>query len=154
MTRSAARSLFAAGTFAIALGTVAPAIAQGVSPMPQPMPEGAPMTAEEFDAYTLGRTLSYAFNGTSYGIEEYLPNRRVRWAFSEDVCQEGVWYQRDQNICFLYEDSTMDEQCWRFYETEGGLRAVFQGPDGPSTELYEVQQSDGPLSCMGPGVGV
>ena len=113
-----------------------------------------PMDGAAFDAYTLGRTLSYSMQGTPYGIEEYLPNRRVRWAFVGQECQTGVWYERNGNICFLYDNAPADEQCWQFFASEGGLRAIFQGPDGPSTELYEVQQSDQPLTCAAPGLGV
>lgn len=118
-----------------------------------------PATAQEalnagaFEAYTQGRTLSYAFDGVPYGIEEYLPNRRVRWAYVGQECQDGVWYERNGNICFLYDNAPTDEQCWRFTLTENGLRGVFQGPDGPSTELYEVQDSAMPLNCAGPSVG-
>lgn len=113
-----------------------------------------PMDAAAFDAYTQGRTLSYSMQGQPFGIEEYLPGRRVRWAFVGQECQTGVWYERNTNICFLYDNAPTDEQCWQFTESEGALRGVFQGPDGPSTELYEVQQSDQPLTCAGPGVGV
>lgn len=113
-----------------------------------------PMSAQAFDAYTLGRTLSYNVQGTPYGVEQYMPNRRVRWTFIGDQCQDGTWYERNGNICFLYDNAPNNEQCWTFYRTDNGLRAVFQGPDGPSTELYEVQQNDAPMSCMGPGVGV
>jgi len=113
-----------------------------------------PMTAEEFDAYTRGLTLTYSVEGTPYGVEQYLPNRRVRWTFIGDQCQDGIWYERAGNICFIYDNAPMNEQCWQFFQTEGGLRAVFQGPDGPSTELYEVQQNDAPMACMGPDVGV
>lgn len=112
------------------------------------------MSAEEFDAYTTGRTLTYNSQGAAYGIEQYLPNRRVRWAFVDNECQNGVWYERNGNICFLYEHAPTDEQCWIFQRTETGMTGVFQGPDGPGTELYEVQQSDTPLGCTGPGVGV
>ena len=112
------------------------------------------LDADAFDAYTRGRTLSYNFMGTPYGIEEYLPNRRVRWAFMGQDCQTGVWYERNGNICFLYDNAPTDEQCWTFTLSEDGLRGVFQGPDGPSTELYEVEQSDQPLVCPGPDVGV
>lgn len=123
-------------------------------PAPAQTADQAPMDGAAFDAYTLGRTLSYSMQGTPYGIEEYLPNRRVRWAFVGQECQTGVWYERNGNICFLYDNAPTDEQCWRFFASDGGLRAIFQGPDGPSTELYEVQQSDQPLTCAGPGVGV
>lgn len=120
----------------------------------QKAPQQTPLNAETFDAYTLGRTLSYQVQGEPYGVEQYLPNRRVRWTFIGDQCQDGVWYERNGNICFLYDHAPADEQCWLFYQTDSGLRAVFQGPDGPSTELYEVQQTDAPMACMGPGVGV
>lgn len=115
---------------------------------------GTALSADAFDAYTLGRTLSYHVQGQAYGVEQYLPNRRVRWTFVGDQCQDGVWYERNGNICFLYENAPSNEQCWTFFETETGLRAVFQGPDGASTELYEVEQTDAPMACMGPGVGV
>ncbi|MCW1931960.1 hypothetical protein [Pararhodobacter zhoushanensis] len=132
-----------AGALLLALSV--PALAQEMS---------RPIGAEEFQAYTEGRTLSYNFSGTPYGTEEYLPDRRVRWAFRDQECQDGVWYERNGNICFLYDNDPTDEQCWSFYATSDGLRGVFQGPDGPTTELYEVEQSSAPLSCMGPEVGV
>lgn len=112
------------------------------------------MSAQDFEAYTTGRTLTYNSQGTAYGVEQYLPNRRVRWAFVGNECQDGVWYERNGNICFLYEYAPTDEQCWTFQRTENGMTGVFQGPDGPGTELYEVQQSEAPLGCAGPGVGV
>jgi len=113
-----------------------------------------PMTAAEFDSYTQGLTLSFSIDGTPYGVEQYLPGRRVRWTFIGDQCQDGIWFERNQNICFLYENAPMNEQCWQFFSTGDGLRAVFQGPDGPTTELYEVQQNNAPMACMGPNVGV
>ena len=135
--------------------TALPAVAQVSTPIPAPEAiPGPSLNADAFDHYTLGRTLSYNFEGTPYGIEEYLPNRRVQWAFMGQECQTGIWYERNGNICFIYDNAPSDEQCWRFYGTETGLRGVFQGVDGPGTELYEVQQSDAPLTCMGPGVGV
>ena len=48
-------------------------------------------------------TLTYAENGQVYGIEEYRPNRRVRWAFVGDTCREGYWYDEGRQICFVYE---------------------------------------------------
>ena len=148
------RSLIAAAALGVALPAALPAFAQNQPRVAPSAPEGTPMGAEEFDAYTRGRTLTYAIGGETYGIEEYLPDRRVRWTFVGNECQDGIWYERAGNICFVYDNAPTDEQCWTFYPTANGMRAVFQGPDGPSTELYEVQQSNGPLTCMGPGVGV
>lgn len=139
--------------FAALLSVSLPALAEEPA-TPPAMPSGAPMSAEEFDAYTLGHTLSYAVQGTPYGIEQYLPDRHVRWTFIGDQCQDGIWYEKDGNICFVYDYDPSNEQCWTFYVEGNGLRAVFQGPGGPSTELYEVQQSPAPLGCLGPAVGV
>jgi len=82
------------------------ALLVSLAALPAPAQTDSPsMTAEEFDAYTLGRTLSYSLQGTPYGIEEYLPDRRVRWAFVGQECQTGVWYERNGNICFLYDNA-------------------------------------------------
>lgn len=112
-----------------------------------------PMSAEEFEAYTTGQTLTFSFMGVPYGTEQYLPGRRVIWAFMDDDCQEGVWYEDAGNICFVYDHSPVGPQCWSFWRTEDGLRAIFQG-EGASTELYEVERSSRPLVCEGPDVGV
>lgn len=150
-----ARAPFALAVLALALGATLPAWAEtgNRSPATRAADE-TPLDAEAFDAYTRGRTLSFVHMGQPYGIEEYLPDRRVRWAFIGDECQDGTWYERAGNICFLYDNAPDNEQCWRFYLSGDRLRGVFQGPDGPSTELYEVEQSSTPLACQGPGVGV
>ncbi|MFD0859357.1 hypothetical protein [Roseovarius aquimarinus] len=112
----------------------------------------AAMTAEEFDAYTKGKTFVYGSGGAAYGIEQYLDNRQVRWAFVEGECQEGEWYEQDGMICFVY-DTEPDPQCWTFEKGETGLIARFEN-DPDAVELYEVGQSDTPLQCPGPDVGV
>lgn len=111
------------------------------------------MSAAEFSAYATGKTLTYAENGQPYGSEQYLPNNRVRWAFNEEICMEGVWYedQSTENICFLY-DTGETPECWSFYLEDDKLRAVFNGISG--TELYEAWASEGPLRCVPPGLGV
>ncbi|MEM5475895.1 hypothetical protein [Pacificibacter sp. AS14] len=110
-----------------------------------------PLSGAEFDAYATGKTLTFAENGEPYGAEQYLPNNRVRWAFDEDTCMEGVWYEKEDNICFVYQDGDAP-QCWSFYLEDDKLKAVFNGNSG--TELYEAWTTDGPLACMAPGLGV
>jgi|LauGreDrversion4_2_1035121.scaffolds.fasta_scaffold1003611_2 hypothetical protein len=110
-----------------------------------------PMTAEEFDAYATGKTLSYALGDEIWGTEQYLPGRRVIWAFSQDECQYGTWYPQGDEICFVY-DNDPTPQCWTFWQQGGGLRARFAG-DPAGTELAEVGQSSDPLVCPGPDVG-
>lgn len=111
-----------------------------------------PMTAEEFEAYTAGKTLYFGSQGKAYGAEQYLDNRRVRWSFLDGQCNEGVWYEDQGLICFLYENRT-DPQCWSFVRNGDGLTALFQDEPG-NTELYEATQSDEPMMCLGPDVGV
>lgn len=110
------------------------------------------MSATEFDSYTRGKTFTYGAAGAPYGAEEYLDNRRVRWSFLDGKCQEGIWYEEGGLICFLYEDR-LDPQCWRFEKSGSGITALFENTPG-QTELYEMQQSDEPLMCLGPEVGV
>lgn len=130
------RSLFLTAALCLAL----PAAAQDA------------MTPEEFEAYVTGRTLTYHDEGVAYGIEQYLPDRRVRWAYLGDECWDGYWYGEGDNICFVYEgDAT--PKCWRFTRSGDGISAVFMGAEN-GRELYEVENSNDPLICLGPDVGV
>ncbi|WP_319826397.1 hypothetical protein [Thalassovita sp.] len=124
----------------LALLIAAPAVAE------------SPMTAQEFDAYTRGKTFYYAESGEPYGGEEYLDRRRVRWSFLDGKCKDGTWYEDAGHICFVYEDNPAP-QCWTFYDRPGGLVARFE--NNPSTTiLYETRKTDEPMLCLGPEVGV
>ena len=112
----------------------------------------APMSAEEFDDYTRGKTLFYGFEGQAYGVERYLDNRRVIWSFLDGNCKKGVWYERAGQICFLYEDRS-DPQCWSFSQGPNGLIARFEN-DPEATELYEAEDIGEEMLCYGPEVGV
>lgn len=110
------------------------------------------MSAEEFDAYTQGKTLYYHAGGAVYGAERYLNGRRVVWSFLDGECKDGIWYEQDGQICFAYEDNT-GPQCWTFSRSAGGLVARFMGESGVS-ELYEAQDIGEEMLCLGPKVGV
>ena len=112
----------------------------------------SPMSGAEFDGYTRGKTLFYGFDGQVYGVERYLPNRRVIWSFLDGDCKEGIWYERADQICFLYDDRP-DPQCWVFTRSSGGLIAQFEG-DPTTTELYEATDIGEEMLCLGPEVGV
>ena len=117
-----------------------------------PLAAQSPMTAQEFDEYSRGKTFYYGAAGAPYGIEEYLPGRRVRWSFLDGQCKDGSWYEQNGEICFVYEDRE-DPQCWLFYRGPEGMTASFQGSE-QVTELYEMQKTPEPMQCMGPEVGV
>ncbi len=110
------------------------------------------LSAADFDEYTRGKTLFYGFQGQVYGVEKYLPNRRVIWSFLDGDCKEGVWYELDGQICFIYEDR-LDPQCWVFTRSGTGLIAQFEG-DPAQTELYEAEDIDEEMVCYGPDIGV
>ena len=115
------------------------------------------MSGAEFEAYTAGKTLTYGIGGDAYGVEQYLPGRRVMWSFVGDECRAGTWYENatsaETQICFVYEYLPNDAQCWSFYATGTGLSARFVS-DSSTTELTEVQQSPIGLNCPGPDLGV
>jgi hypothetical protein len=113
-----------------------------------------PMTADQFDSYSRGKTFYFGSMGEPYGVEQYLDDRRVRWSFLDGQCVDGHWYESNGMICFEYEASPdPGPQCWTFFQGAGGLVAQFQG-DPSQTTLYEVQNADEPMTCLGPEVGV
>jgi len=118
-----------------------------------PVLAAEPLSAAEFEAYVTGKTLYFGMNGQAYGVEEYLPDREVRWSFLDGQCKDGHWYESNGQICFIYEDRPDAPQCWSFYREGTGLRAVFGG-DENATVLYEAEQNDEPMLCLGPEVGV
>lgn len=119
--------------------------------LPLPALAGQPMSAREFEDYVTGRTLTYNAGGKPYGVEEYMPHHRVRWAFLGDDCVEGQWFEKNGQICFVYE-TDLSPQCWTFEREPGGLVARFQN-DPNATEVYEAKQDDHKMQCRGPLVG-
>ena len=138
------------------LAFAAPALAETPPPSslvpPTFAPPGAPMTAAAFEAYVSGKILTYALDGMVYGTEQYKAGRKVVWAFTEDECRQGYWYEQGPQICFVYEDPD-DPQCWLFFMGSAGMKAAFMG-DGLGADLSEVAQTAGPMGCMGPQIGV
>lgn len=112
-----------------------------------------PMTGAEFDAYTAGKTLYFGRSGAPYGAEQYLKNRRVIWSFLDGTCQTGTWYESAGLICFDYDHRPDEPQCWSFFAEGDNLKAQFA--NDPSVQpLIEVEQTQDPLYCPGPEVGV
>jgi hypothetical protein len=111
-----------------------------------------PLAAPEFEALSIGRTLGYALGGEVYGAEQYLPGRRVLWAFRGEECRKGFWYDADGQICFVY-DHDPAPQCWTYFRDGGGLRARFAG-DPPGAEAATVSELPEAVVCPGPDVGV
>lgn len=112
-----------------------------------------PLDGAAFEARVTGQTLSFQVGGQSYGAEQYLPGRRVIWAFSDGPCREGLWSEPEPGqICFVYDHAPDDQQCWTFFDDGGRLRARFLG-GLPQDDLIEARRSPAPLACPGPDVG-
>ena len=107
---------------------------------------------DDFQRFTEGTTLYFERGGQPYGAEQYLENYKVIWTFLDGECQRGVWFPNGDNICFYYENDSAP-QCWNFYDTDRGKSARVLG-DGPNNDLIVVDQTDEPLKCPGPDVGV
>ncbi len=109
-----------------------------------------PMTGAEFEAYAKGKTLTFATESGPYGVERYLPGRRVIWSFLDGQCEEGRWYEEGSAICFVY-DFEPEPQCWELYQEGDRLRAVFLNAPG-TTVLYEALDGEEDLICNDFGV--
>jgi hypothetical protein len=108
-----------------------------------------PMTAEEFEAFSTGQTLDYFIDGTFWGSERHLSDRKTLDADAEGPCRDGEWFPKGDQICFVYEGDA-GEHCWRFFRD--GSRLLAQTDDGDLST--EVTLADQPLACPGPDVGV
>lgn len=140
------------GNFLARLKAAALALALTSGGVATCLAEAPPLAGEAFGAATIGRTFYYSRDGQSYGVEQYLPGRRVIWAFTGDDCRKGFWYPEGQEICFVYED-TPEPQCWTFRQTGAGLTAVYRG-DTENAPLIARRSSPEPMACLGPDVGV
>jgi hypothetical protein len=109
------------------------------------------LTASDFDALTLGKTMTWAEFGTVYGVEYYLPDRRVRWTFSGEDCITGHWYPQGDAICFQYEDRDTPA-CWVIRQ-DGATLTAADTDDPPETPPVIVTETNAPMACFGPEVG-
>jgi hypothetical protein len=110
-----------------------------------------PLTAEEFDTLTKGRAMNWIEFGTVYGIEEYLPDRQVRWSALGDDCKLGHWYADGPAICFQYEDD-LEPDCWIITRTATGMEASYT-TNPAETEPVIVEETAEAPACFGPRIG-
>ena len=111
-----------------------------------------PLTAEAFDALTLGQTMTWSEYGKTYGAEQYLPDRRVRWTFTGDACINGYWYPEGDAICFQYEDRATPA-CWYMGQAGDSLTAA-NNDGGPGNTPVVVAATSAPMGCFDQDVGV
>ena len=104
------------------------------------------MTAAEFDAHVTDRTITNRTElNPTFGVERYLPGRRVMWSTFDGICQYGVWYESKGDICFRY-DYDPEPKCWTMYDEPGGMRGVYT-TRAPYTVIFEILDREDPLIC-------
>jgi hypothetical protein len=111
-----------------------------------PLVAETPMTAEEFDAFATGRTLTYQTPDAVFGTEEYLPGQKVRWSDGTAGCYAGSWFAKNDKICFVYQ-GVANPACWTFVQTGSRVRADFS--DDAEVLFYDVVISKTVLPCSG-----
>jgi hypothetical protein len=111
-----------------------------------------PMSPDEFDAWSVGRTLDYAVDGEVYGSESYFPGRRVLDADLGGPCVEGTWHADGDAVCFVY-PLREGTHCWLFWR-EGDAVLAKSRTAAPEDPAQTVTEAASPLSCPGPDVGV
>ena len=110
-----------------------------------------PMSPDEFDAWSTGKTLDYSFDGVILGSEAYFPGRTVRDADTGGPCLDGSWHARGDAVCFVY-PARDGIHCWHYWREGDAVFAQALGAD-PGTPAQTVTVSDTPLACPGPEVG-
>lgn len=143
----------------LALG-FAPLLAQAQDQSaPEPVPETTPQTtpppatdpaepaldAEGFDRLTTGRTMdTYDAETGLYGVEQFLPGRRVLWQDAEG-CVHGTWAQVGAQICFDYESTPSRRICWSYHDQGDHILGRFEGRN--DTVPILLYPSASRLSC-------
>lgn len=105
-----------------------------------------PMTGEEFRAASEGQTLHFRDeSGDYFGSEQYFPNGRTMWLPRGGSCQDGIWAEVEDMICFQY---LAGVSCWRLYpEEDDGIRAESADGQSPMTRLWLIKRDDRPVLC-------
>jgi hypothetical protein len=109
------------------------------------------MTAEEFEAFSTGRTLDYWVDGGFSGSEQHLSDRRTIDSLDDGSCLKGRWFPEGDAICFLYEEDPV-QHCWRFWSEGASVVAEYVNSNGNFSTT--VTLSDEPVNCLGPDAGV
>ncbi|MGA0541610.1 hypothetical protein [Neotabrizicola sp. VNH66] len=119
-----------------------PALAEGPATT---VTDDPPLTAEEFDALTRGKTMDThdALSGL-YGVETFLSGRRVVWKDAEG-CMNGTWEQVGEQICFMYDGKPNDPVCWTYHDRGTWIEGFFRG----DRQMVPIMLYPGgvPVSC-------
>ncbi len=93
-----------------------------------------------------GRTGHFTLDGEEYGSEAYHPNRRVIWRDTDGQCQEGIWREIADFMCFQYENIS----CWQVFEAEDGEYYAVE-ENGLRVDFDRI--TEGAFDCQGVPLG-
>lgn len=113
----------------------------GAEVAPEP---GPALTAEAFDALTLGKRMDTFGAGDLYGIEEFLPGHRSIWRDASG-CKRGDWAQQGDQICFQYEDHPDEPVCWVYKQRGAEIYGWYQGDF--TTSAVRLVPGNSPMTC-------
>ncbi|MEL6681816.1 MAG: hypothetical protein AAFQ09_04130 [Pseudomonadota bacterium] len=121
-------------------------LALALVPCGAPAVAQKPANAAQFDAHVSDRTITFRTDtNPTYGVERYLPGRRVMWSAFDGTCQYGVWFESKGDICFRYDHDPVPK-CWTIYLEPDGIRGIYTTRP-PATVIYERPDRDDPLIC-------
>ena len=106
-----------------------------------------------FEADVAGYTVYYGIGGVPAGAEQYLPGQRARWMAADGSCVDGVWWQEEDALCFLYEGFG-GTGCWYVSRMANGGLHAHMVDEAFETGYEEMGRDQVPLPCVGPDVGV
>lgn len=109
--------------------------------------DGPPLDAAAFDALTVGKTMDTATVAGVYGVETFLPQRRVIWR-DAGRCVRGRWQQVQEMICFTYDDRPDHPVCWTYFDKGDRILGWFEGDANLSAPIT-LTPGNGPVSCDG-----
>ncbi|MCF3581158.1 hypothetical protein L2E76_11580 [Planktothrix agardhii 1811] len=115
-----------------------------------------PLSAEAFAAHVGSDTITYAYSTGTRGTADYGPDGTLLWAFEGEPCFDGIWFARNEEICFAYPDGRLSA-CWHFFLDGQRLRGTATELGSGSTDpvtIHETGRTDQALACPGPQVGV
>lgn len=105
------------------------------------------MTSAEFRSLTEGWTLHFNDEaGEYYGSEQYFSDGRTVWLRAGGQCEEGIWMEESERICFLYE---IGMSCWRLYRNgeNSFIAETADGDGGDGSRVSSFRRDRAPIVC-------
>jgi hypothetical protein len=110
---------------------------------------GPALTAEAFEALTLGRTLETEVARNDRVLQKFLSGKRAIWRDAEG-CKWGHWQAVGAQICITYDRDPQRPQCWLFKAQGAEILGWYQGD--LAFPPLRMRQGSRRLSCEAEGI--